>query len=484
MKLLLVLVALAIASCLQAQEWSAPVNVSNMNGGCDFPDYCIDNNGILHCVWVFQYQYFDRTIMYSRSTDNGTSWSAPIQISENASLWMAKPQIKSDTQNNLHVIYNYDIPNLSQIHYRKHNGQNWEEIVNLSGNNGGQINYCMSVDNNDKVYVFWGIANEEDYHSYYYLYSNNEWSDAINPFPQSQDHYLITTTIVDANNNLQCAGYFHLSNATFLQDKAGYTVYNSESDYWSDIVVFDVGAVRLYEGIDITLDVYDTPHIVWHVNNTGVYHVFFNGISWSDPVPLSVSQTGLNQRVIIDDTNTIHLVQQELTSITPYVINNLFYYCSSDWERKQLTYSFNIAAYPKLIQHVNTLYLLYAKNDTGYGGITDVFMIKKQLWSDAIDDHEEVGVLPLTLFQNYPNPFCVETNIIFRSSSRSFISLEVYNVKGQHIRTLYCGYCDKGDYDVLWDGRNSTGELQPCGIYIYRANSEDGSLLKRMILLY
>jgi hypothetical protein len=483
MKMLLVLAVLAVAFCLQAQEWSAPVNVSNMNGTCYSPDYCIDSDGFLHCVWVFQYQYFERRIMYSKSTDNGISWSTPLQISESTPLWMEKPQIECDTQNNLHVIYNYDVPNASQIHYRELIGQNWGDIVNLSGSGSGQLNYSIAVDGNDKVYVFWGIANEEDYHTYLYLYDNNNWSNVLDPFSQSQDHFLVTSTIVDSNNYIHCAGYFHFSNATFMQDKAGYAFYDSQDDEWSDIVFFDVGNVRLYEGIDITLDVDEIPHIVWHVNNTGVLHVFRNGNTWSEPNLLSVAQTGLNQSVVFDEANILHLVQQELSSITPTVIYNLFYYNSNDWERKQLTYCFNIAMSPKLIKHTNSLFIIYAKNDTGYEGITDVFIIKKQLSSDVIDNQYESDVLPVQLFQNAPNPFRFETNIRFRSTKKCFINIDVFNSKGQHVDELYSNVCESGEQSIRWDGTNSNGELQPSGMYFYRIVYSDRIILKKMIFL-
>jgi len=76
------------------------------------------------------------------------------------------------------------------------------------------------------------------------------------------------------------------------------------------------------------------------------------------------------------------------------------------------------------------------------------------------------------LFQNYPNPFNSTTAISYRlpavSHQRSAVSLKIYNVLGQEVRTLVDREQPAGSYRVLWDGRDNSGKDVSSGIYFCR----------------
>jgi len=87
------------------------------------------------------------------------------------------------------------------------------------------------------------------------------------------------------------------------------------------------------------------------------------------------------------------------------------------------------------------------------------------------------------LFQNYPNPFNPETTIQFALPEESFVTLQVYNIAGQLIRTLKSEKLPAGYYRVCWDGKDDNGREMSSGVYFYRIVAGEFTQAKRMILL-
>jgi len=97
----------------------------------------------------------------------------------------------------------------------------------------------------------------------------------------------------------------------------------------------------------------------------------------------------------------------------------------------------------------------------------------------------EVTSLPTkySLGQNYPNPFNPSTIIKFGLPEASFVTLKVYNMLGQEIKTLVSGYNEAGNYNIKWNGDNNFGNPVPNGTYIYRIISNNYVKSMKMILL-
>lgn len=96
--------------------------------------------------------------------------------------------------------------------------------------------------------------------------------------------------------------------------------------------------------------------------------------------------------------------------------------------------------------------------------------------------HDDVSV-DYRLGQNYPNPFNPETVIEFDLPENSAVSLKIYNLLGQKIRTLFSGHMLSGMKKMTWDGKNDAGRLMPSGIYFYKLTAEKYSQNKRMLLI-
>jgi hypothetical protein len=104
--------------------------------------------------------------------------------------------------------------------------------------------------------------------------------------------------------------------------------------------------------------------------------------------------------------------------------------------------------------------------------------------------HPETYMVPKrsVLLQNYPNPFNPETWVPYRIAKAGDVTVNIYNVAGQLIRTLELGHREAGSYTVkeraaYWDGRNITGERVASGVYFYNIQSGSFHAIKRMVIV-
>ena len=82
----------------------------------------------------------------------------------------------------------------------------------------------------------------------------------------------------------------------------------------------------------------------------------------------------------------------------------------------------------------------------------------------------------------YPNPFGTETNVKFRLSNDMNVKLDIYNLKGQKIRSLYNGELSKGVHSYKWDGKNSNGKSISSGLYFGRLTTPTGVFNSKLYL--
>ncbi len=82
------------------------------------------------------------------------------------------------------------------------------------------------------------------------------------------------------------------------------------------------------------------------------------------------------------------------------------------------------------------------------------------------------------LSQNYPNPFNPSTTIKFSIPKAANVSLKVYNTLGQEVAQIINGFREAGNYSVNWNASNLAS-----GIYIYRLETNNSTIIKKMTLI-
>jgi hypothetical protein len=71
---------------------------------------------------------------------------------------------------------------------------------------------------------------------------------------------------------------------------------------------------------------------------------------------------------------------------------------------------------------------------------------------------------------NYPNPFNNSTTISYELQGSAYVTVRVYDVVGNVVKTIFDGYQSNGKQDLVWDGTDNTNNALGSGSYIYEVN--------------
>jgi flagellar hook assembly protein FlgD len=82
------------------------------------------------------------------------------------------------------------------------------------------------------------------------------------------------------------------------------------------------------------------------------------------------------------------------------------------------------------------------------------------------------------LLPNHPNPFSRKTVIAFSLPKGDDVNLDVFNIVGEKVVSLYSGQLHAGHHAFEWDAVNL-----PSGVYVFRLEVEDNVQTRKMILL-
>jgi hypothetical protein len=103
---------------------------------------------------------------------------------------------------------------------------------------------------------------------------------------------------------------------------------------------------------------------------------------------------------------------------------------------------------------------------------------------EAVTSIKNSFIKPSQCFiSNYPNPFNPTTTINYQLSENSNVTLSVYNIKGQKVKTLISDQLTAGAHSVVWNGDDDSGKSVGSGIYFYKLKAGDFQKVKKMILL-
>ena len=96
---------------------------------------------------------------------------------------------------------------------------------------------------------------------------------------------------------------------------------------------------------------------------------------------------------------------------------------------------------------------------------------------------EETALLP-----NYPNPFNPETWIPYQLAEPVEVTLRIYTINGELVRTLALGHQPAGIYQTrtraaYWDGKNAFGEPVASGVYFYTLTAGDFNATRKMLIM-
>jgi hypothetical protein len=100
--------------------------------------------------------------------------------------------------------------------------------------------------------------------------------------------------------------------------------------------------------------------------------------------------------------------------------------------------------------------------------------------------NELTTVLPRVfgLENNFPNPFNPATTIPVSVPAAAEVTLKIYSILGEEVRTLHTGVLEAGRHWFTWDGRNNAGRGVATGVYLTRLTTPAGGnhVLKMLLM--
>src|SRR5579863_3167671 len=155
---ILAIVILGLAAvCIpsRAQTFSTPKNVSNNSDFSFTPQIAVDSNGTIYLAWEDD-TATNSNILFSRSTDGGATFSAPINLS-NASGYSFNPRIAMGSAGNVNVVWEDQTQSSTNIMFSHSTnaGVTFSTPINLSNDSADSGSPQIAVDTAGDIYAVW-----------------------------------------------------------------------------------------------------------------------------------------------------------------------------------------------------------------------------------------------------------------------------------------------------------------------------------------
>lgn len=122
---------------------------------------------------------------------------------------------------------------------------------------------------------------------------------------------------------------------------------------------------------------------------------------------------------------------------------------------------------------------------SGKDGYIFLFLIRAYVSSIGSDVSEPLEIIPSAykLEQNYPNPFNPETVISFSLPKSGSVSIKIYDVLGNEVRTLINEERVAGKHNIYWNSTDNSGKRVSSGVYFYTISADNFTQTKKMVLM-
>jgi uncharacterized repeat protein (TIGR01451 family) len=255
--------------------WSSPANISN-NGGFSFEPSITADGTNLYVTW-YDDSSGNSEILFSKSTDGGTTWSSPVNISNNA-RFSERPSITADGTN-LYVTWHDGSFGFPEILFSKSTdgGATWSSPVNIS-NNGGFSEFPSITTVGTNLYVTWG---DSSFGNVEILFSKSTdggttWSSPVNI--SNNGGFSNAPSITTVGTNLYVTWHdFIPGNTEILFSKS-----TDGGATWSiPANISNNGGLSEFPSITA---VGTNLYVTWRDNSSGNYEILFSSALISTPI--------------------------------------------------------------------------------------------------------------------------------------------------------------------------------------------------------
>lgn len=446
-----------------AQTWTEPIQISTLQGVNNNSDFCIDNSGNIHCVWSYKVQSNYKHIYYSKSIDDGLTWSTPENVSQNTSLWMENPHVVADSENNLHLTYDYNSGNSYQtlIVYRKFSGNAWSEMDTVSvGWPGARHNRLVS-DHNDKLYCFW-FHDFQNGTTFYRVLENGIWDEIQIPY-NNNDNVFLNNIAIDSLNNLYCIGnYFEEGQNPYDMRVIYFEFIDNE---WSNLT--QINDERSWGEADIALSNSNNQNIVWeqYINDSippdnGTLYSYYDGENWESPELLA--ENADEQSICVDINNQTHIIDNE-EYVNGYRLIH-YQFINNEWVG-EIIEECDYGNYGnKVFSGEHFLYMTSILVENLSPDYNSSIVLRKYEITTGVEN----SPIAIDLYNIYPNPSKANTTISYLLKETEHISIKIYDLQGRLINNLLEKKQAPGRYQIKWNGTDKNKKEVKSGLYLIR----------------
>jgi len=131
------------------------------------------------------------------------------------------------------------------------------------------------------------------------------------------------------------------------------------------------------------------------------------------------------------------------------------------------------------------IYTILIVQDYCYGPRTFYLTELTDIYNSAVSIDPDTPVTPQLNLVCYPTPTRVgnNVNVRFESKSRDNVTIEVYNIKGQKVRTLVNQNFSAGQHQTIWNGKAEDNSPVSSGMYFFRMRSGSFTATRKVILM-
>lgn len=223
------------------------------------------------------------------------------------------------------------------------------------------------------------------------------------------------------------------------------------------------------------------------------------GVTWSTPLRINDDSTTSADTMRqfmpwmdVDPYGTIHVVFYDARRQPPRSNRLAIYYTYST--NRGLTWATNervtdtsfVAEYfmgDYIGCHADSQYVYAAWSDRRAGN-PDIYFSRRIV---PVGVSQEVQIIPqsktLQFFRSYPNPAKRNVNLRYEIPHKGLLTMKIYNIAGQLVRTLYSGEVKAGVHTLNWNGENERGIRVADGIYFVELKFQNYPHLRERVVL-